>query len=499
LSLGLGATAIPVGLSNTAPRRARFTASIGTTIFGAFVAMGLLIAALGGYGLYVLQAAGGFVVELYDRPLMAINYDRAASLGFAEMDKEQLRQAAAATDRERAAIEAKIRHLAKVFNDDLAVAAARSLYDDEKAAIGQIHDLVARWNELRLVPGKASANDLETLAAGIMERFDLLAELATGHSFVLRRKVVSDVAFFEYTSAAALILALLLAGGITVVLVRRIVRPLRDAAAIADRIAEGELQAPIPEGVRDETGLLLRSMTVMQQNIRDMVEREQAQRRSAQNRLVEALENSREAVVLVDAEDRIVIANSRLADFFPTVAPQLASGMSFTEAFRQVEQLAGPPMAEAAAESTDAGLPSSERELRLADGRWLRISRSPLQEGGFEPRAAHPAQRHHRLLRCHGERGAGRAQPELCPIRARHPAERRTSARHHQQRLGSEQERGRQAHLDVLDRRSQRDHQGLGDDDARSVLARQTDPVRRAAARPDRGAGRSGEIAAGRP
>jgi hypothetical protein len=66
---------------------------------------------------------------------MAINYDRAASLDFAEMDKEQLRQAAAATDRERAAIEAKIRHLAKVFNDDLAVAAARSLYDDEKAAI----------------------------------------------------------------------------------------------------------------------------------------------------------------------------------------------------------------------------------------------------------------------------------------------------------------------------------------------------------------------------
>src|SRR6202030_4271331 len=122
--------------------------------------------------------------------------------------------------------------------------------------------------------------------------------------------------------------------------------------------------------------------TVMQQNIRDMVEREQAQRRSAQNRLVEALENSREAVVLVDAEDRIVIANSRLADFFPTVAPQLAAGMSFTEAFHQVEQLAGPPTADAVSAAA-ADSPSSARELRLADGRWLRISRSPLQEGGF--------------------------------------------------------------------------------------------------------------------
>ena len=362
----------------------RFTASISTTIFGAFVAMGLLIAALGGYGLYVLQAAGGFVVELYDRPLMAINYDRAASLDFAGMDKELIRRAAAATDQERAAIDKKIEHLSKLFNDDLGVAAARSVYDDEKAVIGQIQDLVAQWNELRRRPGAASVKDLGALAAKVMERFDVLAELATGHSFVQRRKVVADVAFFEYTSAAALILALLLSGCLTLLLVRRIVRPLRNAAAIADRIAAGELQAPIPAAVRDETGLLLQSMAVMQQNIRDMVEREQAQRRSAQNRLVGALENSREAVVLVDADDRIVIANSRLADFFPTVAPQLATGMSFTEAFRQVEQLAGPAEASEADPDAADGTPSSfERELRLSDGRWLRISRSPLQEGGF--------------------------------------------------------------------------------------------------------------------
>ena len=233
----------------------RFRASIGTTIFGAFVAMGLLIAALGGYGLYVLQAAGGFVVELYDRPLMAINYDRAASLDFAGMDKELIRRAAAATDQERAAIDKKIEHLSKLFNDDLAVAAARSVYDDEKAVIGQIQELVAQWNDLRRRPGAASVKDPGALAAKVMERFDVLAELATGHSFVQRRKVVADVAFFEYTSAAALILALLLSGCLTLLLVRRIVRPLRNAAAIADRIAAGELQAPIPAAVRDETGL----------------------------------------------------------------------------------------------------------------------------------------------------------------------------------------------------------------------------------------------------
>src|SRR6266571_7478636 len=102
--------------------RVRLQASIGATIFAAFVAMGLLMAALGGYGLYVLQAAGGFVVELYDRPLMAINFDRAASLDFAEMDKELIRRGTVSAQ-DRAAIDARIEQLSRTFGEDLAVAA----------------------------------------------------------------------------------------------------------------------------------------------------------------------------------------------------------------------------------------------------------------------------------------------------------------------------------------------------------------------------------------
>ena len=175
--------------------------------------------------------------------------------------------------------------------------------------------------------------------------------------------------------------------GITLILLRRIIRPLRDAAAIADRIAEGELQAPIPAGGPDETGVLLRSMTVMQDNIRVMVEREKAQRRSAQSRLVDALESSREAIVLVDAESRIVIANSQLASFFPTVAPQLEPGMSFTDAFRHLDGLVigtvWPGATDPTGELTQRDLLSAGSEFRLWDGRWLRVSRSATQDGGF--------------------------------------------------------------------------------------------------------------------
>jgi signal transduction histidine kinase/HAMP domain-containing protein len=368
------------------PHRWQARRSIGATIFGAFVVMGLLTAVLGGYGIYVLTAAGNFVVDLYDRPLMATNFERAAAVDFAQMDKELARRDRA-DEQARAAIDERIAQLSRVFFEDLAVAEARSLSVEERAAIEEIERLVARWNELRLGQVAAVADELDRLAAGIVHRFDLLAEATTGQSFVARRKVVSAVSFFKYSSIAALVAALLLSAGITLLLMRRIIRPLREAAAIADRIADGEMQAPIPPGGPDETGVLLRSMTVMQDSIRIMVEREKAQRRSAQTRLVDALESSCEAIVLVDDTGRIVIANSQLARFFPTIAPHLEPGMSFTEAFRRLEFADDGGTAPDAFDptavpvATDCALSGSE--FCLADGRWLRVSRSITHDGGF--------------------------------------------------------------------------------------------------------------------
>ena len=77
-----------------------------------------------------------------------------------------------------------------------------------------------------------------------------------------------------------------MAAGITLILRSRIVRPLRAAARVADLIARGELQTAIPQGGADETGALLKSMTVMQDNIREAMTREKDLRRSAENRLV---------------------------------------------------------------------------------------------------------------------------------------------------------------------------------------------------------------------
>ena len=126
--------------------------SIGAKVFAAFLAMGMISGALGAYGLYVLSAAGNLVVDTYDRPLMAINFARSASLTFALMDKDVLRRKWAPKI-ERADIDADLEQRAPSFFDDLAVAEERSLANDERVVIQDIRRLVTEWNALRQARG----------------------------------------------------------------------------------------------------------------------------------------------------------------------------------------------------------------------------------------------------------------------------------------------------------------------------------------------------------
>jgi len=347
--------------------------TIGAKIFGAFVAMSAMIGLTGLAGYGVLSAAGDIAVTTFDGPLMAINYARAAQTDFTEMQLAELRfEHAGAGD--RAAIAEEISRIASTFDDDLEVAAQRSFQADEQRMIAQIRPLIKRWREVR---ARGDIAELERLDKQIDEKFDLLIEYNTDHSFIGRRKTVTNIANYKYASAAITLFALLLAAGLTWLLRSRIVRPLRDAAMVADRIAKGEMQTPIPPGGKDETGALLKSMTVMQDNIREAMSREKELRRSAENRLVDALETSREGVMLVAPDGKIVMSNSTLRGFFPAIAFQLMPGTRFDRALELIQSQLKPTQAPSADVTT-----SGHAELELADSRWLRMTGSATSEGG---------------------------------------------------------------------------------------------------------------------
>ena len=344
--------------------------TIGARIFGAFIAMSVLIGVMGVAGYGVLYAAGNIAVTTFDGPLMAINYARAAHNDFIEMQLAELRYEHGAPEA-RQAIAERINTLANTFDEDLEVAAQRSWEKDEQAAIAAIRPLVARWRQVR---AQGDTAQLERLDREIDGKFDLLIEFNTDHSFIGRRQTVSNISRYKYAVAGMTVLALLLAAGLTYLLRSRIVRPLRAAAAVADRIAKGQLQTTIPQGGQDETGALLRSMTVMQDNIRERITRETELRRSAENRLVEALESSREGVMLTAPDGAILMSNSALRGFFPGIAFDLMPGKSFDAALTAIQcQLAPTP----APQEVDG-----HAELELADGRWLRMTVSQTSEGG---------------------------------------------------------------------------------------------------------------------
>ncbi|HEX3808679.1 MAG TPA: ATP-binding protein [Rhizomicrobium sp.] len=361
--------------------------SIGTKLFGAFFAMSVIIAGLGAYGYYVLTASGKIVADTYDYPMMAINFARAASVDFLEMQNNALR-ANATVAGQRAEYAKKTEELAGTLFDDLDIAQERATAADEHKVIGEIRTLVREWQSVRHAALARNARpNLSALNTRILDRFDLLIELNADHGFVSRREAVTHVQNFEYAVIGMTVVALLLAGGITIFLARRIVRPLSAAATVADRIAAGELQTPIPPGMPDETGALLNSMTVMQSNIAERMAREQARAESAEGRLFDAVESSDEGVILATPDGHIALANSEVAKFFPPIAHKIVAGLPLSGALALMEkQFNWLPTEDHAladligAARTNASV-SSERQL--LDGRWLRFNASRTSEGGI--------------------------------------------------------------------------------------------------------------------
>ncbi|MFQ5774294.1 MAG: PAS-domain containing protein [Kiloniellaceae bacterium] len=125
-----------------------------------------------------------------------------------------------------------------------------------------------------------------------------------------------------------------------------------------------------------------------EENLRLLMERESAQRRSAESRLIAAVESSSEAIILLDSEQRIVIANSQTNQLLPDIAGSIVPGAAFPDLLKQAEARGVFAYTPRDAEHNEVsrvagpGARPTVTEKRLADGRWLRVSRSATQEGG---------------------------------------------------------------------------------------------------------------------
>lgn len=341
--------------------RRRVTAALVTIrgkILLALLVMSTITASLGIYATMSIRQAAGLVVETFDRSLMSISFARAAEADFAAMRAAFERGRADAAPQPAA----QQRKLALLMAEDLGIAATRARSAPAAAAARAAQAAVDRWEQdaalLAATPGSAERRGaLDRDAAAVDRQIELLINLTAGDGFLYRQRALGSIGEQASLAGIGTLLALLLSGGVAWMLARRIIGPVAAASAVAERIARGELDTVVPPGGGDELGRLLASMDKMRGSISSAMAWEVAQRQSAQTRLVDAIEGSREGVVLLDAERRVVAANTQ--------------AMSFFGGYAALETVA--------AESHAAG---GEEEERLTNGRWLRISRSTTHEDG---------------------------------------------------------------------------------------------------------------------
>jgi len=376
-----------IGLRRITPA-SRLT--IRASIFLGFALMCAFTGVLGYSSSQMIKKSAALVAEMFDRSLMSIDYARAAGADFAAMQTSFLRLSLTTSLPRRKELEADLDVLANTFYQDLGISADRSQSARANRAAQAVKNAVDGWQRSRgqIDQQLALPEMLATLdgySDSVKHEIDLLINLTAGDAFLHRQQALRSIQTETKLDIGFTLAALLLSTAVTWVLTKRISGPVSAASAIAARIASGDLDAAIPEGRRDELGDLLRSMSIMRDSIRAMMQAEVSQRRSAQARLIDAIENSQEGVLLVDAAGRIVITNSPLGAFFGDMNDQLAPGASVSNL---IQALARTKLVEESRLAVGA-LPWSANEtpgtveIGLLNDRWLRVSWCPTGEGGL--------------------------------------------------------------------------------------------------------------------
>jgi PAS domain S-box-containing protein len=126
---------------------------------------------------------------------------------------------------------------------------------------------------------------------------------------VPRDELDETLAYLRYGILGAILTSVLLAGAASLLLTRRVTRPLSETRDAAIRVASGDYATTVPVKSRDELGEVARAFNYMAEEIEHYVGEIQRQK----SRLEAVLEASPEAVVSTDPGERVTMVNPAAA------------------------------------------------------------------------------------------------------------------------------------------------------------------------------------------
>ena len=198
---------------------------------------------------------------------------------------------------------------------------------------------------------------------------------------------------FEVAFIGGLV-ALALALAVTAFIVRSINAPLRRLERSMSAITEGELDVTIPTAGRDEIGSMTRALTMLRDSLQERRRLEQERQRAeaaagrAQAQLGEAIEAISEGFALYDANDRLVVCNSRFKEMYAGTDLEIQPGVQYETILRKAAETGIVPLPH---DRRDAWIaerldrhrnPRGAFEQQRSRGTWLKISERRTADGG---------------------------------------------------------------------------------------------------------------------
>jgi signal transduction histidine kinase/DNA-binding response OmpR family regulator/HAMP domain-containing protein len=228
-----------------------------------------------------------------------------------------------------------------------------------------------------------------SLSRGLSARVDELVENAKSDITGANIAALSVVQWSTWILIAAVVLSL--ASSVVIVWLyvgRNIIARL---TALSDRtltLAAGDLKSPLPAGGNDEIGRMAEALGVFRATAVEMEEANVREIREARARLTDAIETISEGFSLYDAEDRLVVCNSRYRELFASHADVMMPGTPFESILRTATERGLIKDAEGNRDAWMKERVARHREgghthvQRRSDGRWIQVSERKTANGG---------------------------------------------------------------------------------------------------------------------
>jgi signal transduction histidine kinase/CheY-like chemotaxis protein len=235
--------------------------------------------------------------------------------------------------------------------------------------------------------GNTLLAEARTHSSHVDQNLNRLVEQVKADAEAARNEVVAQTQKTA-TTAAILVGGVVLIGSLlTLLVLRSIVGPLRRLNDVIGDLTEGRYDVEIPAEGGDEFGAMAKTLSLFQQNA---IERKKLEDEAGRQRrtIAAALEAISDGFVLYDPDDRILVANSKYCEIFPSHKPNELRGKSFREILEQnlargKVDLEGSSPEEWIEERLrlhrdPAGLVD---ERRFGD-KWVRITKRKIPDGG---------------------------------------------------------------------------------------------------------------------